>query len=325
VRRSVLFAYLVLLLLSFGVAYVTWTREPGRDLSGSVAVFPCPREGLSGLELKVGDRTVRCFQRKSAYSNKSFWWIDAAGEGFKASERFTEALGRFCPWMASRDLGVAGDEKKQEFGLAGSQDRLVLKVGAEQKAFRIGTAVYGSQDRYVEDEESGRVYLVRGQDLRDFEYPKSRFMERNFHGFDRERVTLVRVQSGGRTAEIVPVTEGGKTKGWADAASPTESKEALRNWMQKYFTLRFSDYVKPGDASEIMGCSAPTGAEEVFSLTFFDGNKEIGFFRLYRAAGTGEKEKALACADNTDCVVELPWTQAEGLVKDLETVLAGEP
>lgn len=323
-RRSVLFAYLILLLLSFGVAYVTWTREPGRGLAGSVAVFPCPREGLSGLELKVGGRTVRCFQRKSAYSGKSFWWIDVAGEGFKASERFGEALRRFCPWMALRDLGVAGDEKKQEFGLANSQDRLVLRFGADQKAFRVGTAAYGSQDRYVEDEESARVYLVRGQDLRDFEYPKSRFMERNLNGFDRERVTLVRVQAGGRTAEIVPVVEGGKTKGWADAASPTESKDALRNWMQKYFTLRFSDYVEPRGESETMGCSAPLGAEEVFSLTFFDGNKEIGFFRLYRGAETGEKEKAFACADKTDCVVELPWTQAEGLIKDLETVLPGE-
>ncbi len=326
-KRSVLLAYLILLLVSFCLAYLVWTREPGRTPGGEVAVFPCRGEGPAEVEFKAGDRTVRCVRKSSAYSGKSFWWIDAAGEGFKASGKFAEALGRFCPWMALRDLGDPGAEKKQEFGLAGGQDRLVLKFGSSQKSFRVGTTAYGSQDRYVEDEESGRVYLVRGQDLRDLEHPKSRFMERNFHGFERERIARVRVQAGERSAEIVPVLEAGKIKGWADAGSPAEPKDGLRNWMQRYFTLRFSDYVKPEGDAETMECSPPPGAEEVFSLTFFDEDGEIGFFRFYREPGAEEKtkERAFACADNTDCVVDLPWTQAEGLVKDLESVLSGQP
>lgn len=326
-KRSTLFAYLILLFVSFVLAYVVWTREPGRASAGEVSVFPCRGETPREVEFKAGDRTVRCVQKKSAYSGKSFWWIDAAGEGFKASGKFAEALGRFCPWKALRDLGDLGDEKKQEFGLAGSQDRLVLGFRAGQESFRIGTAAQGSQDRYVEDERSGRVYLVRGQDLRDLEHPKSRFMERNLHSFDKDHVARVRLQSGERGAELVPVHEAGKVKGWADAGSPTEPKDPLRNWMQKYFTLRFTDYVKPEEEAESMACSAPVGTEEVFSLTFYDEKKEIGFFRLYRKPGAGEKEqeKALACADNTDCVVEIPWIQAESLIQELNTVLSGAP
>lgn len=324
-KRSVLFAYLILLLVSFGLAYLVWTREPGRPSAGEVAVFPCRGETPAEIEFKAGERTVRCVQKKSAYSGKSFWWIDAAGEGFKASAKFAEALGRLCPWMALRDIGDPGVEKKEEFGLGGTQNRFVLRFGSSQRSFRVGTTAYGSQDRYVEDEESGRVYLVRGQELRDLEYPKSRFLERNFHSFDRERVTRVRVEAGERSAELVPVLEDGKVKGWAYVDSPMEAKDALRNWMQKYFTLRFSDYVKPDDEPETMECSAPSGAEEVFALTFFNGDKQIGFFRLYRKSEAEEKgnEKAFACADNTDCLVELPWIQTEGLYQDLETVLSG--
>ena len=341
-RRLGLLAYLSVLLLSLAAAYLTWTREPAKP-GEKVPLLSCRKGDLVGLEFRSKSRTVLFSPKRSSYSGKSFWWVDIttrpAGENqegkaqsgepkievFKADAKMDEALGRFCPWMILRDLGRIGDEKRQEFGLADSADRLVLKFKAGERPFRLGTTLSGHPDRYLEDEQSGEIYLVPGQDIREIEHPKSRYMERGLHGFGQDQAIRIRLRAGEREKELVAkLSDEGKSTGWADSSRPEEEKELYKNWIQKYFALRVLEYLVPPEKAESMGCSGRLDADPVLTLTFYDREKEIGFSTFYKPSGK-DKDGDLqysVCTDNTDCLVSLPKSQVEGLLQDLEEILS---
>ncbi|MEW6440364.1 MAG: hypothetical protein AB1640_05445 [bacterium] len=379
--------YLVVLLLSLGAAYLTWTRAP-QKAQERVPVATFEKKDLLGLELQSKNRTVSLSRQKSGYSGDSFWWVkmegpasaaksgeqpsaaalseaasalsaeprpgegEADGDGleegvgaegiagtahaaagaagakidfFRADARLEEALGRFCPWVALRALGSLGEDKRKELGLADTTERLVLKGRSGERTFRIGVNSYGHPDRYVEEEGTGVVYLFPGQDLRELEYPKTRFMERALNGFKKDQPVRIHIRAGGKEKELAARTaENGKAAGWADSRKPGKTNEIYQNWIQKYFGLRVLDYLPPRGGGEPEGCSSgPDASDPALRMTFFDERREIGFFVLYKTSASGNAESPyVACADHTDSLVRLPKSQVESLLQDLEDVLS---
>ena len=343
-KRTSLVLYLGLLLVSLVLAYLTWVQEP-KKAGGRVPVLRCKKGEIRKITYETKDRTVRFSKRKNPYSGESSWWaeivqIPAAPEDadlkeemssgvepvidvFKANKRLQEGLGGFCPWKALRSLGEPGGEKRVEFGLAEPAESLILELASGVRTFQIGGTTFGPRDRYVADDETGEVFLVAGQGLRDLLRPKSRFMERSLHTFQAKEVARVKLRAGPREKELVrPESYEGKEQGWADSRSPEETKDLYRNWIRKLFALRPTDYVRPPEGEEAGGCVAPPDSTQELRLMFYSRKKEIGFLTLYK--GTDEKGDATyyACSEHSEIAVKVPKTQVETLLTDLEDVLS---
>ena len=331
-KRVSLVLYLGILLASLALAYLTWVEKP-KEPGERVTVLPCKKGGILQLTYEAKDQTVTFSKKKSRYSGESSWWVEIARaaseaspaiEVFKANDRLQAGIDKFCPWAALRSLGKLEAGKQEEFGLTESVESLTLEQATGPRTFRLGAATFGPKDRYVADDETGEVFLVAGQGLKDLLHPKSRFMERSLNAFKTKEIARVRLRSGRKEKELVQrVSEEGKELGWADSRSPEEAKDLYRNWMRKLSTLRPTDYVAMPTDEEGGGCVAPDGSTQELSLTFFSPSKEIGFLTLYKGEETDEKGGAryFACSENSEVVVKVPKTQAEALLKDLEDVL----
>jgi len=246
-------------------------------------------------------------------------------ESFLGNEKLREALEGFCPWKALRSLGKPGDAKREEFGLKDTQDALVMDLRGKPRTFRIGKSTFGPGDRYVEDAETGEIFLVKGQSIKDLLYPKSRYMERSLHAFEEEGVARMRLREGNREMELVHrVSPEGADQGWAEAGESKEPKELYKNWIRKVFTLRPMDYVVPEPGAPEAGpygCVTLPGAETAASITFFGDKKEIGFLTVYKKTGEQDKVEYFACTENTNALVMVSKIQAENLLKDMADIL----
>lgn len=244
-------------------------------------------------------------------------------EVFKANDRLQVELDKFCSWQALRSLGRPAEQKQEEFGLTRPAESLKVELASGVRTFRLGDATFGPKDRYVADEETGEVFLVSGQTIRDLLNPKSRFMERSLHTFSDKEIARVKLRSAQREKELVQSpSEEGKEQGWADSRSPQETKDLYRNWIRRLFTLRPTDYIPPPDGEEAAGCMAPPDTSQALALTFYSPDKEIGFLTLYKGADDKGGETYYACSEQSEIPVKVPKTQAESLLKDADDVLA---
>ena len=330
-KRASLVLYLGILLASLTLAYLTWVEKPKKP-GEKVMVLPCKKGGVLKLTYEAEDQAVT-FSKKSRHSGESSWWVEIARteseaspviEVFKANDRLQAGIDKFCPWKGLRSLGRLEQGKQEEFGLTESVEVLIIEQATGPRTFRLGAPTFGPKDRYVIDDETGEVFLVAGQGLRDLLRPKSRFMERSLHAFKTKEIARVRLRAGQREKELVQqISEEGKEQGWADSRSPEEAKVLYRNWIRKLSTLRPTNYVGMPADEQGGGCVAPAGSIQELRLTFFSPTKEIGFLTLYKGEGTDEKGDVTyyACSEHSEIVVKVPKTQAEALLKDLEDVL----
>jgi hypothetical protein len=371
-KRIPLLVYLVVLLVSLVLAYVTWTEGPKKP-EGDATLLACGKGEIRKITLREKERKVVFDRRKSAWTGETVWWVEAlrlpfkpaekpdeeaaeemdvdvasmgpvedeadggssevdtakeewtASESFLGNEKLREALEGFCPWKGLRSLGKLGEDKREEFGLKDTRDSLVLDLRGKARTFRIGKKSFGPGDRYVEDEKTGEIFLVKGQSIKDLLYPKSRYMERSLHSFKEKEVARIRVREGSRAMELIHrfSPEGGD-EGWAEAGKKEDPKELFKNWVHKVFTLRPVDYVVPEEgASETghYGCQSPSGAVVAAAISFLSDTKEIGFLTVYKKAGEQDKVEYYACTENTNAVVKVSKIQAENLLKDMADLL----
>ncbi len=230
-------------------------------------------------------------------------------EVFKGNEKLGDLLEGFCSWKALRRLGKVKEPKRKEFGLADSPELLVLELGSQTRKFRIGGATYGPRDRYVEDEQSGEVFLVEGRPLRETLHPQGRFMERDLHAFGEKAIDGILVEAEGGTKELVrKESEGGEEgAGWAEVREGAEPTEAYANWVRQTFALRAVGYLGPDDGvTPGGGCTPPPGTAGVAHLTFHKGDREIGYLFLYRRERDGKGTSFFACTEHTEGLVKVP-------------------
>lgn len=364
-KRIVPILYLCALLLGLVLAYFTWTEEPEKP-GGEVTILECAKDALKKLVIKEENRTVAFTQKKSGWSGETSWWVEstripfspakaegeedkaAAAEGkkgkeeekkpaeegkqivvevFKGNTKLKETLENFCPWTGLRALGKVGEAKRKEFGLEDAKDSLSLDLSSGTRRFLLGGATFGTKDRYVEDEKNNRIFLVKGQSIKDLLYPKSRFMERSMRSFKRDDVLRLKLRAGAKEKELVRVVSGeGKEVGWADSRTPKAPKDLYKNWVRKLFNLRPIDYVIPKEEEAVssgpFGCATPQGCETVASLTFYGEREEIGFLTVYKKQDEEGKPEFFACTENTEALVKVSKTQTENLLKDMEDVLS---
>ncbi len=244
-------------------------------------------------------------------------------EEFKANKTFGEQLEKLCPFMALRAFGTLGEEKLKEFGIIDSEEKLILGFKDSSKEFIFGTTSYGHRDRYVQEVGTNRVYLVAGQLIQDLTYPKSRFMERSLHQFDKDEVRRLQISTPEAQKDLLHIVqeEGAEKKDvWASSQAPDKAQEQYANWVGKLWQLSPIDYLPKTDVAA-QPCQFPEGSAYVGSILFFSGTKELGFLKLYKGKDEKGEPEYYGCTEHTEAVVKLSKSQVDTVLKDLGDIL----
>jgi len=242
-------------------------------------------------------------------------------EVFKGNKGLAEQMEKLCPLEALRSFGALDEGKLKEFGIAGSEERVVIGLKDGPREFAFGTTTYGHRDKYLQDVKTKEVYLVAGQLIQDLTYPKSRFMERALHQFEKDAIVRLQLSTGEAHKELLHRKQEDQKKDlWTDSKAPDKENELYANWVNKLWHLSPIDFL-PVPETEAKGCPFPPEAVYVCSLLFFSEAKEIGFMKIYKGKDEKGEPEYYACTENTGAVVKLSKSQAENFIKDLEDVM----
>jgi len=242
---------------------------------------------------------------------------------FKGNASFEKQMKELRPLRGLRSFGLPGEEKLDEFGIAGATERLVLVLGGRPRAFILGGKSYGDRNRYVQDAGTGEVFMMKEQTIRSLAFPEGRFMEKTLHTFKEGDVERIMLSSEAGERELHHISlAAGRYSGWADPGDSEKEKHLYSNWVKKLFRLRAQRYLLRGGGGE--DSSPPSSALSICELRYYRRAKEIGFLTLYKAGEDEEEPTYLARSESTEGMVELAGTPAEELIKDMADVIAGE-
>lgn len=187
---------------------------------------------------------------------------------FKASGKGDELVGKLAPLLAIRKLdGVAAD-KLAEIGLDAPTETLVLTRKGGTTTLQIGGEAYGTKDRYVRDVDSGAVYLLDDQLLKDLEYARTRLPDRSLWSFETPAIATVTIQHGERSRTVQQKNpDDPQAATWTAVGAEAEDAQ-VKTWMDKALKLKGTSTVDP--AAE----DAPKDLQERFRLTLTPASKD---------------------------------------------------
>jgi hypothetical protein len=135
----------------------------------------------------------------------------------------------------------------------------------------------GGADRYVREQETGSVFVVDAEPLRELEGGDHALVEKDLHEFpldpDVDRVTV----SVGDKRRIFLRRGSSARRFFADPSSPDKNDETATTWMTKVERLR------PGEF--ILGAPPGTMAERL-RLDYAGSRGSLGFLEVAKLAST---------------------------------------
>lgn len=228
----------------------------------------------------------------------------------KSGEKIAEAV---APLRAIRELGTIPNDKAADFGLAEPEGTLTLRIGSRAHKLIVGATAPGGTDRYVKDPDTGQVYAVQGDFMRDLLSGEAVLNERDLHGFEDDEIKSVRITAGGKSREAEHAGVGGAAT-WSDSAAPDKPDETLATWMTKVARLRPTEYVAalPGSPDQAL-----------FLRIDYMGKKDsIGFLELFRFPTSDEKKSDwFIRTERTRKFAKVYPSAAEPLEQDLGAIL----
>jgi hypothetical protein len=214
-----------------------------------------------------------------------------------SATKVAEGLG---PLKALREVGKVGDDRAAEFGLKEPDGTLVVTFAGKARGLTLGARTPGGGDRYVRDDGSGIVYVVRGETTRDLESGDGALTERETHPFKDAEVESIRVLARGKSREVL--RRGPENKRiWADPSEPEKADETVSNWIAKVDRLRPTEYL----------ATQPSAPELVVRIEYQVKGARGAFLEVAKVPGAPAAGAAGAGAstDKPDFVVRTEHTR----------------
>jgi len=333
--------HLVLLALASGTALKVWTRDAEQDKPGAaeVEVWSGTADSVESVSLETKQRKVRIEPKKDAAGRYYVVRLEKdepqapppqppphdgappappppapppklqkmAFVGVKAAD---ETIGKLAKFSAVRALGKVDAGRAAEFGLDKPEGTLRIKIAGKEHLLTIGGNTPGATERYAKYGTSGEVFAISGDIMQSLQFADSRLMERDFHAFELDEVTKIRVTKGGKSRELVRVE--GKKDAWADPATPAKADESFGNWLTKLNRVRVTDYVETPP-------SPPAPENLSVRIDYFVGPKNAGFLELYKVQG-GPSTEYLGKSEQTRWFAKVLESAAEQADQDSATL-----
>ena len=314
----------VALLIAAAVASVlVWTRDKKPAVSlGDITIWNARAADVQRVAYESKGRKVSLEARKDALGVWFFGRSEtpvtpslapdggappaprtAAFVSVGAAGKLAEAL---APLRALREIGKIGDDRAAEFGLTQPDGSLTATIDGKERRLTVGARTAGGGDRYVRDDASGVVYVVRGEVTRDLESGESALSERETHEFKDADVLRVRISARGKTREILRRGPDNK-RSWADPADPDKDDETAANWIAKVERLKPAEYL----------ADPPATPETILRIDYDAKGAKGAFLELAKVPGAADKPDFVIRTERTRL-----WAKVSGPGADVEQDLS---
>ncbi|MEO8698698.1 MAG: DUF4340 domain-containing protein [Kofleriaceae bacterium] len=183
---------------------------------------------------------------------------------------------------ALRELGSPTDAQKKDYKLDTAKSTLTITFKDGARAFLVGGSVYGGSDRYVQDQQSGAVYVLSKDIVAGLEIGESSLQLTDPRGFDITKIENVEIDWAGRKKAATRIQTDSenqkqvKTWGEADTKKPNQP---LATFIDNINNMKPTEY-KPDVKVD--------GVTPVFKVTYRDGkNATLGTLALYKIEKAG--------------------------------------
>jgi hypothetical protein len=250
-------AHVVLLVAAAGASLFVWARDKKPAVSaGDVTIWSGRAADVSHVAYDSKARRVSLDARNDGQGR---WFLGTsetpasqagdAGPGaapkvvpFVSVAQASKLAEALAPLKGVREVGKIGDDRAAEFGMKDPDGTLSVTIAAKERKLTLGGRTPGGGDRYVRDDASGVVYVVKGDVTRDLESGEGSLSERDPHGFKDADIESIRLVAHGKSREIL--RRGPESKRiWADPSDPEKADETVSNWVAKVDRLRPTEYL----------------------------------------------------------------------------------
>lgn len=247
-----------LALLSLGVAYATWQREPEAK-KGDVMIADVAKTELTKVRFADDKKWVEIERRKDDDDEMRLWVKLSARPEQKQPERELRGnesaqrlFERFTPMYGRRALGKVEGDKLKELGVdASAKRKLELTTAKGALAFAVGSPGGMSGDPYLRDEKNGNVFLFGSATISDLDSASTRLIERTIHPWKTSDIESVTIAVGGpggksRTLAAKPGATALEVK-LSRSEKAEKPDEQATAWHQKIWRLLPTDVLGKGE------------------------------------------------------------------------------
>ena len=289
-----LYVHTAIAVVSVSAAYAVWQRSGPRPVEADQPVVaPLSRNELKEL-LFIAPQNTLSLQPRKDDAGENYVWVTVSREGhppvsFRGGRYANHVLDGYLPLHAIRELGTLGAAQLKEGGLEQTNESVRISSASGQRELKVGTATVAGEGRRILDTGNQRVYLLPADLLPKAERAMGEMFDTELHGFPADETTRVAIEFEGKQREA---SVGGRHDppifwSWKDDAE--HPSQELTSWMEHVDRLM---------ARMPAVTSNPPG-EPKLKVTYFRGNQERGFFKMWGCQSEERKKHCLAATERT--------------------------
>lgn len=326
--------YAGILVLGMGASWMHYTSEEAPAKEGVVLV-DSKKDELEKLTYTSPDLEVVVEMREDATGR--FPWVTVTEQKkkkkdgvdtvetkvtkFKAGSASDKLIESVAPFMALRSLDAVDDAKVESFGLKTPDTVVTLALKGKEVKLDLGGETYGTKDRYVRDQATGKYYVVDDEVFKPLKFASSRLPERGLTSPKTEEIERISIGQGGTVVEWIQKNREDKAATYwerqqpptaADATAQAGQKdETFSNWVEKMLKIKSTGYVQEGEE--------PTDATILFDFTVQPAGKPAEVVTFTKSG-----ESYYAKSNFTRGTVKLSKSSIEDIADEVDDVLAGK-
>lgn len=365
---------LLAVMLVYG--YRAWTeKESAKPATGEVVMWTRAEEQLTKLEYSSDKRTVRIERRGTGAD--AYWWgtetkttkkpkppeppadptapappppaepelvTETVTNEFPIGPEGEKLVKQYTRMRAIKSLGVPSEETKKDYGLAESQTSVTAIFGDGAKTLVVGGKVFGASDRYLQDLDTNKVFVVLGTTVSLLEGGETSLRPTDLRPFDPKQATEIEIAAAGKSKTVARI----KVKPPEDEAPdphkpprPPGDDELIETWGQGQTAdttaANFVDKLEKLRPSSFDPKTDVAALEPVATLTYKHKGKLLGTLKLLRRMKPRGEPAADGSPPNTQVYEYFLWTertrvpapvsqiQAERVEQDVPTLFAATP
>lgn len=286
--RSVII-YGVLLVVSLGFSWQKYTDDSAPPKEG-VVVVDGKKEDLKKIVYKAPDLTVNFDIRSDDFGQYSWVTLEevrkkksVTGEEtvenktsrFKSGSAGDKLIEAWAPLTAIRRLDNVVDGQLESFGLTAPDSTITLSLGGTTTTFDLGGETYGTKDRYLRDQATGKIYVLSKDAVSSLKFARTKLKDNLLYAAKEEEIASVTLQKDGASVKWVQKNIDDRAAAFWEREGTSGKDETFDNWLEKAMKLKSTDYVQEADQ--------PTGLSGAFDLTFTPVSGKPTTVRLQRS------------------------------------------
>jgi len=302
--------------LSLSAAYAVSRRSAPRAAEVERPMLAdVSREDLKELRFSGAQVSVSMQLRKDD-RKESYIWVTVAREGhppvsFRGGRYANHVVEGYLPLRAVRELGVLGATQLREGGLEQPVDSVHISSASGERELKIGTPTVAGEGRRVLDLSSQRVYILPTDLLPKPEKAMMEMFETSLHGFPLDETTRVSIESEGKQREALVGGRRDPPIFWSWKDDPEHPNQELTSWMEHADRL----------SAKMPAVTSSNPGEPKLTVTYFRGEQERGFLKLWSCLHEERKVHCLAATEHTIGFVDVGGA-GEQIANDAARILS---